>query len=89
MAKCEVCGNDYELSFDVIAAGVKHTFVLPSTGMVLWKQSSLEPCYTFKNLWKMAEVMILAPLTCLLISSLYLAMMAMEAQECSYRQEAK
>jgi hypothetical protein len=26
MAKCEVCGNDYYLSFDVIAQGVKHTF---------------------------------------------------------------
>lgn len=26
MATCEVCGNDYHLSFDVIAAGKKHTF---------------------------------------------------------------
>jgi len=26
MAKCEVCGNDYALSFDVIAAGERHTF---------------------------------------------------------------
>ncbi len=26
MAKCEVCGNDYYLSFEVIAAGVSHTF---------------------------------------------------------------
>jgi hypothetical protein len=26
MAKCEVCGNDYDKSFDVIAAGTKHTF---------------------------------------------------------------
>ena len=26
MAKCEVCGNDYDKSFDVIAAGAKHTF---------------------------------------------------------------
>jgi hypothetical protein len=26
MAVCEVCGNDYHLSFDVIAAGEKHTF---------------------------------------------------------------
>jgi hypothetical protein len=26
MAKCEVCGNDYQRSFDVIAAGAKHTF---------------------------------------------------------------
>jgi len=26
MAKCEVCGNDYYLSFEVIAAGAKHTF---------------------------------------------------------------
>jgi hypothetical protein len=26
MAKCEVCGNDYYLSFEVIAAGARHTF---------------------------------------------------------------
>ena len=26
MARCEVCGNDYYLSFEVIAAGVTHTF---------------------------------------------------------------
>ena len=26
MAKCEVCGNDYELSFQVVTAGVTHTF---------------------------------------------------------------
>ena len=26
MATCEVCGNDYYLSFEVVAAGVTHTF---------------------------------------------------------------
>ncbi len=26
MAVCEVCGNDYEMSFEVIAAGARHTF---------------------------------------------------------------
>jgi hypothetical protein len=26
MAKCEVCGNDYHLSFEVIASGSRHTF---------------------------------------------------------------
>ena len=26
MAKCEVCGNDYHMSFQVIAAGRQHTF---------------------------------------------------------------
>jgi hypothetical protein len=26
MAKCEVCGNDYHLSFEVIAAGNRHVF---------------------------------------------------------------
>jgi hypothetical protein len=26
MAKCEVCGNDYELSFEVVAAGARHIF---------------------------------------------------------------
>jgi len=26
MAKCEVCGNDYDKSFEVIAAGARHTF---------------------------------------------------------------
>ena len=26
MGKCEVCGNNYDLSFDVIAAGAQHTF---------------------------------------------------------------
>lgn len=26
MGKCEVCGNDYHLAFQVIAAGVTHTF---------------------------------------------------------------
>src|SRR6185503_18157149 len=26
MAVCEVCGNDYYLSFDVITAGTRHTF---------------------------------------------------------------
>ncbi|HKX26183.1 MAG TPA: hypothetical protein VJ302_00695 [Blastocatellia bacterium] len=26
MAQCEVCGNDYYLSFEVIAAGARHTF---------------------------------------------------------------
>ena len=26
MAECEVCGNDYYLSFQVIAAGKTHTF---------------------------------------------------------------
>jgi hypothetical protein len=24
--RCEVCGNEYDLSFDVITAGAKHTF---------------------------------------------------------------
>ena len=26
MAQCEVCGNDYDKSFDVILAGNRHTF---------------------------------------------------------------
>jgi hypothetical protein len=26
MAVCEVCGNDYDMSFEVIAAGARHTF---------------------------------------------------------------
>src|SRR6059058_3663837 len=26
MARCEVCGNDYYLSFEVITAGVRHVF---------------------------------------------------------------
>ena len=26
MARCEACGNDYELSFEVIAAGNRHVF---------------------------------------------------------------
>lgn len=26
MATCEVCGNDYDLSFEVVAAGQSHTF---------------------------------------------------------------
>ena len=26
MAKCDVCGNDYHLSFQVVAAGGTHTF---------------------------------------------------------------
>jgi hypothetical protein len=26
MAKCEVCGNEYYLSFEVIAAGARHVF---------------------------------------------------------------
>jgi hypothetical protein len=26
MAACEVCGNDYELSFEVITAGRRHVF---------------------------------------------------------------
>ena len=26
MAKCEVCGNDYHLSFQVVTAGASHTF---------------------------------------------------------------
>jgi len=26
MPKCEVCGNDYHRSFEVVAAGVKHVF---------------------------------------------------------------
>jgi hypothetical protein len=26
MARCEVCGNDYYLSFEVIAAGQRHVF---------------------------------------------------------------
>ena len=26
MAKCEVCGNDYHLSFEVITSGSRHTF---------------------------------------------------------------
>ncbi|HEU0051892.1 MAG TPA: hypothetical protein VFQ39_01900, partial [Longimicrobium sp.] len=26
MAKCEVCGNDYYLSFEVITAGKRHVF---------------------------------------------------------------
>jgi hypothetical protein len=26
MAQCEVCGNDYDKSFDVMMAGKKHTF---------------------------------------------------------------
>jgi hypothetical protein len=26
MAQCDVCGNDYHLSFEVIAAGKRHVF---------------------------------------------------------------
>ncbi len=26
MARCEVCGNDYDMAFDVVAAGESHTF---------------------------------------------------------------
>jgi hypothetical protein len=26
MAKCEVCGNEYDKSFELIAAGARHTF---------------------------------------------------------------
>jgi hypothetical protein len=26
MARCELCGNDYHRSFDVVAAGKSHTF---------------------------------------------------------------
>ena len=26
MAVCEVCGNDYEMSFEVVAQGPRHTF---------------------------------------------------------------
>lgn len=26
MAKCEVCGNEYDKSFEVIAAGARHIF---------------------------------------------------------------
>ena len=26
MAQCEVCGNDYELSFEVVMAGARHVF---------------------------------------------------------------
>lgn len=26
MAKCEVCGNEYHLSFEVVTAGVTHVF---------------------------------------------------------------
>ena len=26
MAVCEVCGNDYDMSFEVVARGVWHTF---------------------------------------------------------------
>lgn len=26
MAKCDVCGNDYDKSFEVVRAGARHTF---------------------------------------------------------------
>jgi hypothetical protein len=26
MARCEVCGNEYDKAFEVVAAGVHHTF---------------------------------------------------------------
>lgn len=26
MGRCEVCGNDYDLAFEVVTAGVQHTF---------------------------------------------------------------
>jgi hypothetical protein len=26
MAKCEVCGNEYDKTFELIAAGARHTF---------------------------------------------------------------
>ncbi len=26
MAQCEVCGNDYDMSFEVVAQGVSHVF---------------------------------------------------------------
>ena len=26
MAKCEVCGNDYHLSFEVVTSGSRHSF---------------------------------------------------------------
>lgn len=26
MAKCEVCGNDYDKSFEIVHSGVSHTF---------------------------------------------------------------
>ena len=26
MGRCEVCGNDYDLAFEVVTAGVRHVF---------------------------------------------------------------
>jgi hypothetical protein len=26
MARCEVCGNDYDKAFEIAAAGARHTF---------------------------------------------------------------
>jgi len=40
MGRCEVCGNDYDKTFEVTAAGVQHVFDssnAPSTG---WRRSA-------------------------------------------------
>ena len=37
MAECEVCGNDYDKSFEVIAAGDRHTFDSLSAPSHAWR----------------------------------------------------
>ena len=39
MAACEVCGNDYDKSFEVVAAGVRHTFDSSSAQSTRWHRS--------------------------------------------------
>ncbi len=40
MAKCEVCGNEYDKSFEVIAAGARHTFDSLSVRSRRWLRSA-------------------------------------------------
>ena len=40
MAACEVCGNDYDKSFEVVAAGVRHTFDSFECAIHQWRRGA-------------------------------------------------
>jgi hypothetical protein len=38
MGTCEVCGNEYDMAFDVVAAGARHTFDSFESGSTRWRR---------------------------------------------------
>jgi len=38
MGICEVCGNEYDMAFEVVAAGARHVFEVSSARSTRWRR---------------------------------------------------